>query len=411
MFLLLAPSPFASTASLADRPFPVLRIAVARHTLGESRVSHFGPGFEQGLVHAFCGEYGYSPRWIAVDDQQEALRALEEERADLMAGFAGDAADPERLEAGPDYFRAGLPEFDLPEADPSAEAAFLPAAVPESDMHVWRPFLPEAGETRPLPPGGARGHARRWLWRADDPLLDMEMRAFWKQRGERGDKLLAQLDELHFGFLPHSYNPYDIEDLFDALRRRLPAHSGDVAAASREARIDPLFFTAVIFQESRFDPGTVSHTGVRGIMQLTADTAEFLKVDRLKPAEALRGGARYLRYLWDTLENLELEVWDRWFFVLAAFNQGPRRLEGAMELSRKLGGSGRSWQELKQVYPLLGKPEYAAMVGQGTCRGGEAVRFVESVRWYYHVLRSLVTLFRPEAKYLTPLLLSAAPGS
>lgn len=275
---------------------------------------------------------------------------------------------------------------------------------------LWAPFVP-ASEAGRMPdagpgPGGASpdGEGYRWFWRVTDPTLHAALQHFWAERTDPDDTLLDRLEERYFGYLPGNVDPYEVTDFLSIVERRLPRYRSMIARAVSRADLDPLLFIAVIIQESRLDESTVSHTGVRGIMQLTRSTADFLNVDRLNPSQAIRGGARYLHMLWKNLEPLDLEAWDRWFFALAAFNQGPKRLEGAMELSRKLGGTGRTWKELKEVFPLLAKPKYAAMVGQNTCRGGEAVAFVERVRWYYHILRGLVALDRPEAQHLAPLL-------
>ena len=243
-----------------------------------------------------------------------------------------------------------------------------------------------------------------WYWRVANASLHSRLRDFWERLHAPDNSVLGQLEDRYYGYLPASVNPYAVADLMYILQRRLPRYSSVIAKASGKADINPLLFTAVIIQESRLDESTVSHTGVRGIMQLTSRTAEYLKVDRMDPVAAIGAGARYLGMLWKDLEPLELDVWDRWFFTLAAFNQGPRRLEGAMELSRKLGGTGRTWSELKAVYPLLTQKKYAEMVGQGVCRGQEAVDFVERVRMSYHILRGLVALERPEAQNLGPLL-------
>lgn len=115
--------------------------------------------------------------------------------------------------------------------------------------------------------------------------------------------------------------------------------------------------------------------------------------------------------VYEKLEPLGLDPWNRWFFTLAAYNQGPGHLRDAIDLARQLGMSGKTWRDLKEVYPLLEKKRYGDMVKHGTCRGREAVRFVDSIRYYYYILHGIVRLSRPEAEHLGPLLDAFAGGS
>jgi membrane-bound lytic murein transglycosylase F len=46
-----------------------------------------------------------------------------------------------------------------------------------------------------------------------------------------------------------------------------------------------------------------------------------------------------------------------------------------------------SWYEMKQVLPLLAKPEYYSRLKSGAARGGEAVIMTENIRTYYDILR------------------------
>jgi membrane-bound lytic murein transglycosylase F len=175
--------------------------------------------------------------------------------------------------------------------------------------------------------------------------------------------------------------------------------------------IDPLFLAAVIYQESRFNARARSRTGVRGLMMITQATAEDLDVaDRLDPEQSIRGGAAYLRELWERLEPLGLEPWDRWFLALAAYNQGINHLRDAVELSRRMGGSGETWRDVKKVFPLLAWQKYYSQAKYGYTRGYEAVTYVDSIRYFYYILHGFVVLGRPEAEHLGPLLGAAPDG-
>lgn len=407
-----------------------LRVASPEHEPATGFLAPFGPGYERDLLAEFCRDRPCDLHWQTVADRDQALALLRSGRVDLVVGFPGAGTEERIVVSGPAYYHSRPVQVALPALDVSAfspdmiKAPPLPeaeAAVPEKDRFsaqrvldarswaLWAPFIPksdlgrvsDAADTEGVFTGSESYH---WFWRSTNHPLHAALERFWAERTDPEDTLLDRLEERYFGYLPGDVDPYEVTDFLSIVERRLPRYRRMIARAVNKVELDPLLFTAVLIQESRLDESTVSHTGVRGIMQLTRSTADYLNVDRLDPSQAIRGGARYLHMLWKNLEPLELEEWDRWFFALAAFNQGPRRLEGAMELSRKLGGTGRTWKELKEVFPLLSQSKYAAMVGQSTCRGGEAVAFVERVRWYYHILCGLVALDRPEAQHLAPLL-------
>ncbi|MBG3878107.1 transglycosylase SLT domain-containing protein, partial [Desulfovibrio oxamicus] len=296
-----------------------------------------------------------------------------------------------------------------------ATDAPLHAMVDDDSWRLWQPFM-----TEPTP-GRATDKALsyHWYWRGDDGLLALRLAEFWRDRTAPADTLLDDLTERYFGFLPESLGVsedgdysgiaghpdiFDLMELMAVVAEKLPTHAPAISRAAAQSNIDPLLLSAVIFQESRFNASARSKTGVRGIMQLTQNTALLLKVNRMNPSQSIRGGARYLRMLWDSLEDLDLQPWDRWFFTLAAFNQGPGHLRDAIRLDQSLGGSGRTWRELKDTFPKLARPRYHSRTRYGYCRGYEAVAFVESVRYYYYILNGLVALSRPEAEHLAPLL-------
>lgn len=429
-------------AGLVKLTYPFLSIMPAtlvvitpQHEASTGLLTPFGVGYERELIEQFWASVAEkqgddSPvniEWRSAPSLHDALELIRTGQGHIAAGFGSDAGsvstagnpadavsvEPQGVRRGPVYQHASMVFAPLPSLEKSAQPA------EDSTLHmldarswsVWEPFVGALASVDKDQGDDSPREAFRWFWTSQNPVLNSALQTFWLSLSEPTNTVLEQLEERYFGYLPDSPSTYAVMDFLDLVRKRLPRYSAVIAQAAERVSMDPLLFTAVIIQESRLNEGTVSHTGVQGIMQLTRDTAKYLKVDRLNPTQALRGGARYLRMIWSDLEGQGLEEWDRWFFTLAAFNQGPRRLEGARQLSRKLGGSGDTWRELKEVFPLLSQTKYAAMVGQTTCRGQEAVQFVERVRWYYHILRGIITLDRPEAQNLAPLLSSPIAGA
>src|SRR3989338_9774435 len=92
---------------------------------------------------------------------------------------------------------------------------------------------------------------------------------------------------------------------------------------------------ALAYQESQWDPLATSSTNVRGMMMLTEDTADRMKVkNRLDARESILAGAQYLALLREQMSDRILEP-DRTWMALAAYNQGFGHLEDARILTER----------------------------------------------------------------------------
>ena len=92
----------------------------------------------------------------------------------------------------------------------------------------------------------------------------------------------------------------------------------DRSASQNKLPLD--FFTRLIWQESRFNPLSVSRAGAQGIAQFMPGTAHRVGlVDPFDPIEALPKSAELLHDLRTQFGNLGLAA--------AAYNAGPRRVE------------------------------------------------------------------------------------
>ena len=349
---------------------PVLRVAAPIHEeWTQGGLSAYGPGFERELLDLFCEEQGLKLVRLRTGNWNQAWRALQNGEADMVVGPGGDP---------PDF-------LDVPVAAGPAYDGFQPVLIRDNKFQPAR-ALP--GEV-----------PYRSFWSEESPRLAKSLAAFWDRMAE-GDEF-KNLSERYFGFLPQETDYYEIYHLRETITRKLPLYRDRILAAAGKNRIDPLLLVALIYQESRFKPRARSRTGVRGLLQVTQATArEMGMTNRLDPGQSIQGGTRYLRKLYDRLGPLDLDPWDRWFFTLAAYNKGMGHLRDAMALARKKGGDGRTWRELKDVYPLLSYRKYFSRTQHGYTRGYEAVDFVESIRYYYYILHGLVVLSRPEAKQL-----------
>lgn len=271
------------------------------------------------------------------------------------------------------------------------------AQIDVRNFTMLQPFFLDVVPNSQISEGGSY----HWFWRNKffaEAGLQKDLKNFWETVQAEGT--VADLKEKHYGFFPKDLNYYVIGKLKKALRRKMPKYAKTMGKASKKNNIDPLLLAAVIFQESHFNNSARSRTGVRGLMQITQTTAKELGINRLDPHQSIMGGATYLRKLWDRFEGQDLEVWDRWFFTLAAYNQGYGHVTDAIKLTQQRGGTGKTWQELKETLPLLAWKRYFSQTRHGYCRGYEAVTYVENIRYYYYLINGLVALSRPEGENL-----------
>ena len=233
-----------------------------------------------------------------------------------------------------------------------------------------------------------------WVLRADRHGTAARLNAWLHTTQSR--LFIANLYEKYFAHLG-LFNKFDLMMLKVRYRRELPRYRHLFNEAGRRYGIDPLFLAAMSYQESHWNPDAESHTGVRGLMMLTEDTADAVGVtDRLDPRQSVFGGTRYLTQL---RKQIDAEVGrpDNDYYALAAYNVGLGHVEDAQEIVRRQGLDHTLWSHLRDTLPLLSDPAYYKSLKYGKARGHEPVRYVDSIRNYYSLLSELEPPVKPPA--------------
>ena len=148
---------------------------------------------------------------------------------------------------------------------------------------------------------------------------------------------------------------------------------------------------AQMYQESRFDPLAKSWVGAQGLMQVMPRTAKELGITNLKDPEAgIKAGVKYLDWVRDRFED-ELNVKDRMWFILAAYNAGQGHVRDARRLARQQGLNPNRWfDNVEKAMLLLSQRKYASKARHGYVRGTEPVNYVREINRRYQAYLALV---------------------
>ena len=199
------------------------------------------------------------------------------------------------------------------------------------------------------------------------------------------DGTMLQIRNRYYADLPH-VDYYDLEKFHQRLKTRLPTYQSIIIREAQRHHFDWRLIAALIYQESHFDPQAISYTGVRGLMQLTLETANDLGVEnRSDPTESIGGGVKYLKWLYGLFDDIS--GFDRMLFALASYNIGYGHVRDAQNIAQRKGYAHQKWIALKETLPLLRQSTYYRKTMYGYARGNEPVRYVDNIMIYYDILR------------------------
>ena len=233
-----------------------------------------------------------------------------------------------------------------------------------------------------------------WVFPATQVRLRDQVDIFFARL--RRDGTLQRLTERYYSYA--QVPRLDAGVFQERIKSLLPQHRAMFQRAQEATGVDWRLLAAMAYQESQWDAQATSGTGVRGLMQLTEETARQLgAVDRLDPQASALAAARYLRDLKDKLPQRIAEP-DRTWLALAAYNIGIAHLEDARVLAQKQKLNPDSWTAVKTALPLLALSEYHEDAKYGYARGGMPVAFVDRVRAYYDILLAQQPPMRPRLR-------------
>ena len=147
---------------------------------------------------------------------------------------------------------------------------------------------------------------------------------------------------------------------------------------AEELEWDWRLLASQIYQESQFDPNSVSWAGAKGLMQVMPATGRQFGVEQLFDPDKNIKYINYLNNYWKVIPDST----ERIKFVLASYNVGPGHVEDARRLAEKYGKNPFLWDDHVAEYLLLkSKPHYYNddVVKYGFCRGREPYYYVKDI--------------------------------
>ena len=200
--------------------------------------------------------------------------------------------------------------------------------------------------------------------------------------------LIANIEEKYFNHF-RQFDYMDTKSYLNSIEAILPKF--EPLFTKHKGNLDWRLLAAIAYQESHWNPDATSPTGVRGMMMLTKDTAERMKItDRTDPEQSIKAGSEYLHWLIEQIPD-SINNDDRIWFALAAYNMGLGHLLDARRLTKSLGGNADNWLDVKKNLPLLAEKRYYTNLKYGYARGYEAVQYVENIRRY---MNSIMNYYR-----------------
>lgn len=195
---------------------------------------------------------------------------------------------------------------------------------------------------------------------------------------ELTDRYLSHQNRLGF---------FDTQTFRQDLQTRYPQLEQYFMLAAQQTGQDPLLLASIAYQESHWDPGAVSPTGVKGIMMLTEGAAKEVGVsDRTDPRQSVLGGAQYLLHVKAKIPGRIKEP-DHTWLALAGYNIGFGHLEDARVLAQNAGLNPDRWRNVRKFLPRLADRHYYPKTRFGYARGNEAVTYVGNIRKYLEIMR------------------------
>lgn len=163
-----------------------------------------------------------------------------------------------------------------------------------------------------------------------------------------------------------------------------------VKAIAESKELDWLLITAIIAQESSFNPYSKSWAGAVGLMQIIPRFVEVPYEELYDPLTNIQVGTQILR------EHLNhyayLDSTNQLSFALATYNVGLGHMADARRLAIDRNRNPNEWSDVSEALLMLMQRRYYQDARFGFARGIEPVRYVEEILNRYRTYETIIAL-------------------
>ncbi|MED5239196.1 MAG: transporter substrate-binding domain-containing protein [Pseudomonadota bacterium] len=166
--------------------------------------------------------------------------------------------------------------------------------------------------------------------------------------------------------------------------KAISPYDGLVKDESLKYGLDWRLITSQMYQESRFNPKARSFAGAQGLLQVMPRTGRQFGYSNLtNPQNGVEAGLAYMDWL-EQRFPARLDLAEKLYFTLAAYNAGHGHVEDARRLAQRIGKDPDKWfGNVEEAMLLLAKPQYARQARYGYVRGSEPVKYVREIKNRY----------------------------
>lgn len=240
-----------------------------------------------------------------------------------------------------------------------------------------------------------------WAVRSNAPDLENEMNKFLYKHFRftedrdrpRRSTFLNILRQRYFQEGPQIAQYYNPEWQYQTMGIISP-YDEVIKSVSDSLNVDWLMITAMIAQESEFNPNSKSWAGAVGLMQVIPRFVEVEYEALYDPVINIKQGVSIFK---DHMDHYAyLDSTNQVAFALATYNAGMGHVADARRLAIDQNKNPNEWENVADALLKLMQRRYYQQARHGFARGIETVQYVDEIMNRYRTYETIITLSERE---------------